>query len=86
MRRTRRRGGMSSEDENRFLQKQAEERRKSLNTVGDRIREKPVVLESVGEETRKPFVSPFQEQQTYRARSESAGRRRRKRKHTRRRR
>jgi hypothetical protein len=76
----------SKKAEDEFLAKQAMERRKSLSTLGDRITAKPLVLESEGTETRKPYVSPFQEQQTMRARANSAGRRRRKRKHTRRRR
>ena len=88
----RKRGGeivkfSSSQAETKYLQDQAKERRKSLDTLGDRLSVKPVIVEGEGTGTRKPYVSPFQEQLTMRARANSAGRRRRhKRKHTRRRR
>jgi hypothetical protein len=85
----RKRGGeivTSPEAENKFLEEDAYKRRKSLDTLGDRVRAKPAIVEGVGKETRTPIVSTRQEHVTSRARSETAGRRRHKRKHTRRRR
>ena len=88
-RRHSRRGGMSADLENKFLEKQRKERQKSLAKVGDNAREAPLVLESTGTETRQ--ASPLRflvDMRTESARKEAkAGRRRsRRRRHTRRRR
>ena len=84
-RRTRKRGGMSAEDESRFLKEQAEKRKQEVSNVGVHSRGPPQVVEGEGKETRKPVVSAFQIQQTERARSSSAGKRSRRKRYTRRR-
>jgi len=90
-----RRGGMSTADENRFLERQRNERKKDLDNVGENARKAPVVHESSGTATKQPNINLFQQRQTELAKAEhdgkdppKAGRRRRshKRKHTRRRR
>jgi len=94
-RRHRRHGGMTKEEEDKFLAQKKRERSESLGSVGDNSRKPPLVVEGVGTATKQPHRSLFQERQTEVAKAEhegkpppKAGRRRRshKRKHTRRRR
>lgn len=84
-RRTRKRGGMSADEENKFLKEQAEKRKKELDVLGEKSRVPAQIIESLGKETRKPVVSTQQIYQTERARSESAGKRSRRKRYTRRR-
>lgn len=90
-----RRGGMSTDAENKFLEQKRRERKESLDNVGENARKAPDVFESIGTATKQPNRNLFQERQTELAKAEhdgkdppKAGRRRRshKRKHTRRRR
>jgi len=89
--RRRRRGGMSSADENRFLKEQREKRRAELGKLGETRDEGPHVVEGEGQGTRNP--SPLAAVVDIRTQplrdAAKAGRRRtrrHKRKHSRRRR
>ena len=87
----RRRGGMSSEDENRFLKEQKDKRKVEVSKLGDEREKGPKVLEAEGMATRKPSdLVHLVDYRTEPAREAAkAGRRRtrrHKRKHSRRRR
>ena len=87
-RRHSRRGGMSTADENRFLEQKRKEREQSLDKVGYNARKAPLVIQGVGTESRKPSpLAAVVDMRTQSARDEAkAGRRKTRRRKSHRRR